>query len=209
MKPITRFNRREFLVTASVGIAGLAGCSDETDPSGEQIELENPSLGDSEAPQLLVFEDLGCPSCANYNQQIFPNVKEDYIDTGKVQYIFYDLVLPANTYSKEAHQCARAVQDVEDESSMWDFKAYVFENQNRLDWDLLEEAAETVSNNVDEIITKAENKRYQAVIDENGNYAEELGIPGTPGFYMNETVFDGFRTYSGLASQIDRQLGQL
>lgn len=183
-------------------VVGLAGCSDETDPDSQR-EVRNPTLGDEDGVDLLVFEDLGCPACASYSLNIFENLRRDYIETGEINYIFHDLVLPADSFSEEAHQVMRAVQDVEGEEAFWEFKMYIYENQNRLGWDLLEEAASEVSDETDEIIERAQNREYLSVIEENGDLAEEYSIPGTPGFHMEGTTFESIQSYSQLASQID------
>src|SRR5262245_24432957 len=42
-------------------------------------------LGEPSAPISVVeFLDFDCPSCRNFDQTVFPHIRADYIDTGKV-----------------------------------------------------------------------------------------------------------------------------
>ena len=48
---------------------------------GVQIE------GDPDAPvHVIEYASLTCPHCAQFQTDIFPELKKDYIDTGKITY---------------------------------------------------------------------------------------------------------------------------
>lgn len=48
-------------------------------------------LGDPDAPVTIVeFSSLTCPHCAKFHRETFPDLKEKYIDTGKVRLVFKD-----------------------------------------------------------------------------------------------------------------------
>lgn len=92
------FSRRRF-VASSVALASvastlaLAGCGDSKD-SFDVKELLKPgalpemSLGKADAPVTVIeYSSLGCPHCAAFAQEVFPHLKADYIDKGKVRYI--------------------------------------------------------------------------------------------------------------------------
>jgi protein-disulfide isomerase len=51
-------------------------------PLGERV------LGKSTAPVTVIeYVSLTCPHCANFQKTLFPRVKKEFIDTGKVRYI--------------------------------------------------------------------------------------------------------------------------
>lgn len=59
-----------------------------------KLSLENPYLGDEQAPLVVMeFYDYECEYCAQYHKSVFPRLKKEYIDTGKVRFIFRDLIL--------------------------------------------------------------------------------------------------------------------
>ena len=46
-----------------------------------------PTVGQSKAPvSIIVFEDLKCPICAKFNNDVYPNVIKKYIDEGTAKY---------------------------------------------------------------------------------------------------------------------------
>lgn len=69
---------------------------------------EDRILGNAEAPVTIIeYASLSCPHCANFHATRFKWIKENYIDTGKVKFIFRDFPLnqPALLGSMLA-QCA-------------------------------------------------------------------------------------------------------
>ncbi|NQV83995.1 MAG: DsbA family protein [Rhodospirillales bacterium] len=52
------------------------------------------SIGKADAPVTIIeFSSLGCPHCAKFHRDTLPQIKKDYIDTGKVRLIFQDFPL--------------------------------------------------------------------------------------------------------------------
>ncbi|MGM7700309.1 DsbA family protein [Pseudalkalibacillus sp. Hm43] len=64
----------------------------ESAQPGQEIEVsyENqPTVGEEDAPVKLVeFFDFKCPHCASFAQQVYPQIKADFIDTGKASMTF-------------------------------------------------------------------------------------------------------------------------
>ena len=51
-------------------------------------------IGSDEAVvKIKIFSSLTCPHCANFHINVIPKIKNEYIDTGKVQLIFIDFPL--------------------------------------------------------------------------------------------------------------------
>src|SRR5471032_2215145 len=52
------------------------------------------ALGSANAPVTITeFASMTCPHCSAFNETVFPKVKSEYIDTGKVRYIFREFPL--------------------------------------------------------------------------------------------------------------------
>jgi len=50
------------------------------------------TLGDADAPVTVVeYASFTCPHCANFHKDQFKRLKADYIDTGKVRFVFRDV----------------------------------------------------------------------------------------------------------------------
>ena len=204
-------NRRQTLKTGATVALGLsiAGCNTQSEPDSEQISLNAPALGDSDAPQILAFEDLGCGFCARFHQNVFPSFREDYIETGDIQYVFNDYVIPAGQFSSESHQYASGVQDIIGTEAFFQYIEYIFNNQSRINVDSLQsQLSELVDSqdDIDQIIENAENRRYQESIDSGNQLGNQYNIRGTPRFVLNGTVIEDVGTYSAFSAAVDAQL---
>jgi protein-disulfide isomerase len=97
-----RTTRRQFLLAASslALAAALSGGALELLSQGAlaqtvaEAELMQPGplgdevLGDEKAPVTIIeYASMTCPHCAHFALTTFPQLKEKYIDTGKVKYI--------------------------------------------------------------------------------------------------------------------------
>lgn len=50
--------------------------------------------GSEDAPVTIVeYASLTCPHCATFSKSIFPKIKEEFIDTGKVRFIYRNYVM--------------------------------------------------------------------------------------------------------------------
>ena len=98
-----RSTRRQFLLSASALVlaAALTGASLEFPGAGAiaqstaEAELMQPgplgevAMGADNAPVTIIeYASMTCPHCANFSINTFPALKEKYIDTGKVRFIF-------------------------------------------------------------------------------------------------------------------------
>jgi protein-disulfide isomerase len=95
--------RREFTLgvsvvalTASLGLPAWAQRVDTV----PQAELNHPSalgdmvMGSESAPVTIIeYASMSCVHCAHFAVETFPKLKERYIDTGKVRYIFREFPL--------------------------------------------------------------------------------------------------------------------
>ena len=58
------------------------------------MSLPDMALGPANAPVTITeYASMTCPHCAAFNEQVFPKIKSEYIDTGKVRYIFREFPL--------------------------------------------------------------------------------------------------------------------
>ncbi|MDV7340013.1 DsbA family protein [Terasakiella sp. A23] len=56
-----------------------------------EMEYEERVLGDPNAPVTMIeYASMTCPHCASFHIETLPQIKKDFIDTGKVKMIFRD-----------------------------------------------------------------------------------------------------------------------
>ena len=87
------------------GIAYFTNESGPRDPNAPKVDpdvatlmeegpLEDIVMGKADAPNTIVeYASMTCPHCANFYNDVFPEVKEKYIDTGKARFVFREFPL--------------------------------------------------------------------------------------------------------------------
>ena len=67
------------------------------------------SIGDASGVPMIEYGSLTCPHCAAFSREVLPELKKDYIDTGKVRFIFREF--SRNPLDVAAFVLARCVGD--------------------------------------------------------------------------------------------------
>jgi protein-disulfide isomerase len=74
-----------------VAALGLAACQQKAAPA---VTADEMSLGSPTAKVTVVeYASVGCPYCARFNNEMFPAFKAKYVDTGKVHYVFREMLV--------------------------------------------------------------------------------------------------------------------
>ena len=113
-----RITRREFVVSSGALIAAAALCSSaplafaQQSPTQEELLRPGPLpdlvLGKADAPVTIIeYASMTCPHCATFHKTTYPALKEKYIDTGKVRFIFREF--PLDELAVAASMLARCV----------------------------------------------------------------------------------------------------
>ena len=85
---------RRFQVLAMTVLVAftLAACNAKT--AGAGATPDDMSLGDPKAKVTLIeYASVGCPVCARWQKEVYPGFKAKYIDTGKVHYVFREMLV--------------------------------------------------------------------------------------------------------------------
>ena len=83
----------------TVGTAAVAQTGARPpEPNGKVADLkitdQDYALGPKDAKIVLVeYASLTCPHCAQFHTQVLPGLKKEFIDTGKIRYIYRDFPL--------------------------------------------------------------------------------------------------------------------
>jgi protein-disulfide isomerase len=100
---IAMITRREFVMSSSALLAlgafgALGGTAWAETFSVLELEAKGPlddiPMGSENAPVTIIeYASMTCPHCADFEVRTFPQLKEKYIDTGKVRYIMREYPL--------------------------------------------------------------------------------------------------------------------
>jgi protein-disulfide isomerase len=174
----------------------------------ELISAKAPTLGkDSAKVTMVEFTDYQCPFCSRYINDSFVQIKKDYIDTGKIRYMQFDLPLPFHTNAKPAALAARCSGD---QNKYWEMHDVLFEKQT--DWES-GDAKEKFAGYASEIGLNAstfaqcyDSGKYNEAIDEDLALAQKVGASGTPTFFINGERLVGAQPISAFTAVLDKQL---
>jgi protein-disulfide isomerase len=151
---------------------------------------DGPSLGQSDAPVTLVeFSDYQCPFCGRFFKQTFTALKTDYIDTGKLRYVFRDF--PLDTPHPQARKAAEATHCAGAQGHYWAMHDILFNNQNAFQVDNLKAFARDLGLDTDAFNTCLDQGTYAEAVNQHQAAGTQAGITGTPGFFIGKTSAEG------------------
>ena len=157
------------------------------------------SLGSEHAPVTLVeYGDFECPSCKVAVQtpklllERFPN---------KVRFIFRHFPLPdAHPHALLAAEASEAAAG---QGRFWQMHDLLYENQGRLDDDLLVELAQALHLAPAPLLQALETKEFQPHVRADFTGGVRSGVNGTPTFFINGQRHDGSYDFASLVEAID------
>ena len=171
-----------------------------------------PSLGDENAPVTIVeFSDFECPFCKSLFDETLPQIKKEFIDTGKVK--FYYRHYPLTSIHPNAQLAAEASECANDQDKFWDYHDLLFENQ--VEWAALAsddvsakfgEYAGEVGLSVNEFSDCLTSGKFADLVNEDLNDGTAAGVDGTPGTFINGYLTVGAVPYEQFKSEIETRL---
>lgn len=186
--------------------------------SGEEkqrvdIDVKNqPAIGNANAPVKIVeFGDFKCPSCKRFHDIVYPLLKKEYIDTGKVQLVFRNFQF-IGTDSITAGMIGEAIYAQKPEA-FWKYYSLIYQNQKDENtvWATPEYILPLVKKHIPEIdINKinedVKNEKYKQEVANDNSYARSLQLDGVPAVYVNGIAIDNPLDYRELKNQIEEEL---
>lgn len=177
-------------------------------------------LGDKNSPvEIIEFSDYQCPFCRKFWTETFPQIKKEYIDTGKVRLVYRDFPLdnihPAALPSAIAVECVREKGGDEAYFKMHD---KIFKEGNILD-----------SGNANGPVTKTaqfgdtelkkwakdigydigsclDSSKYKNEVQSDQADGSAAGVTGTPAFFINGKLLSGAQPFANFKQAIDAEL---
>lgn len=199
-------NRRKYIATVASGVtASLAGCLPDT----ERVqEMPRPYIGAKESDVVVkVYEDLSCPACRQFNQNVKPQIEEEYISSGEIRFEHYDFPLPVSPrWSYEAPNAARSVQDRTDNETFFEYVDLLFENQSSMSTEVITDVAESVGVEKPEAVANdASASLYRPVIQADKKSGEEIGVSRTPTVLVNDEILSQ-SSFNVISNVVDSEL---
>lgn len=188
-------------------------------PTSAKVSVDDdPVLGSKEAKVTLIeFSDYECPFCKRHFTDVYPSLKKDYIDTGKVKMVFRDYPLPFHdpmaTFEANAASCAR---EQGGDSVYFKFHDSLFtktkSNGNGLTKDEVYQIASDIGLNQADLKTCADSLKYAEEVKKDVVDGSSAGVSGTPSFFAGKSdpsgtitgnIIVGAQPYTAFQSAID------
>ncbi|MDI4238102.1 DsbA family protein [Bradyrhizobium sp. 31Argb] len=171
--------------------------------------LPDMALGPQNAPVTITeYASMTCPHCANFNETVFPKIKSEYIDTGKIRYVFREF--PLDIKAAAGSMLARCIAK-DDAPKYFAVIDLLFRQQN--DW---------VMKNTTETLTRIGKQaglsqqqvedclKDQALLDKiaaDQKYANDvLKVNSTPTFFINGEMLKGETSFDEFSKRINSLL---
>jgi protein-disulfide isomerase len=165
------------------------------------------AVGDPNAPITIIeYTDYQCPFCSRHFEQTYPQLKENYIDTGVVYYVFKDF--PLTQIHPQAVLAASAARCAGEQDAYVAMHDMLFATQvewnGRSDADTLfnQYAAEMGLDEVQFATCLAEGT-YEEAINADLNEGISYGVSGTPAFFLNGYFLSGAQPYATFVDAIE------
>lgn len=181
-----------------------AGVKTSLEPPRFAVEVGSaPAKGPAGAPVTIVeFADYECPHCG----RVVPTLKqvaETYGD--RVRIAFRDFPLPNHTKAPKASEAAACAAE---QGQFWEMYEKLFASGGRLDVIDLKRHAIDLGLDSAAFYECLDSGRKAAAIAASVAAGQDLGIGGTPAFYINGRLISGAQPFERFAEIIDEELAR-
>jgi protein-disulfide isomerase len=162
------------------------------------------TMGDPNAPVTVeVYSDYQCSHCGIYASTVEPDFIKDYVDTGKVYYIFrpFNFLGEGSIYAAEAAYCAM------DQGDFWSFHDVLYANMfgettGLTSMEQLTNYAVAAGLNGEAFDDCLASDKYATQYEIDNEYARSQGIEATPSFKIGDAIVG----YGDLIATVDEAL---
>lgn len=169
-----------------------------TQPSGPvKVDLADaPVLGNKDAPVTLIeFSDYECPFCKRSYDQLLPDLKKNYIETGKMKLVYRNLPLPFHQNAHKEAEAALCARDQGGDSVYFKYHDKIFtkttSNGTGLALDQLPTIAQDLGLNISQFQSCLDTGKYKDYVDKDIAYATKVGANGTPTWFIGKSSSNG------------------
>ena len=204
-----------YLITDPVPLNGAAvprpGPGAPAEPKGPiTVNTEgSPSQGNAEARVTMIeFSDYECPFCGRFYTDAYAQLKKEYIDTGKIKFVFKDFPLSFHPQAQKAAESARCVRDQKGDEGYFKMHDLLFANQQSLNVENEKKWALTLGVNGAAFDTCLDSGKHAKIVQDDLAYGQTLGVSGTPTLFINGKEIVGAQPYSVVKQMIEAELAK-
>ncbi len=184
---------------------------------------DDPYKGSPDAPVTIIeFSDFQCPYCAaffgsnealiaSFKQQdptweaAYPRIIEEYVETGKVKFVFRDFPLSNHPYAQKA---AEAAECADDQEKFWEYHDILFEKTPKIEIESLKQYASDLGLDTAQFNNCLDSGKYTSEVQKDLQDGARAGVTGTPAFFVNGKKLSGAQPFSAFKQVIEEELSK-
>ncbi|MBC7877420.1 MAG: DsbA family protein [Anaerolineales bacterium] len=161
-----------------------------------------PSLGPDDAEIVVVeFSDFQCPYCRRFHDETYQALLDAY--PGQIRFVYRNL--PLTSIHPSAMPAAVASLCANDQNAYWDYHEKLFSSETLDEVTYIQYATE-LGLDVETFTACLSSGKHDAFIEEDMNFALDLGVQSTPTFFVNGLAVVGAQPLTSFQQIIDKEL---
>lgn len=190
-------------LTALLLLVSPGAFAQDIAPRGEE-RAGDFALGDPDAPLLLIeYASVACPHCGAWHNNVWPMVKEEYVDTGRLRFVSREMLTGSAPLALAGFMLARCTAG----ESYFDAIDLLFTQQSEIIQAAQSEGgalpvylriAAAVGLNEADFEACLSNEMVRTAVIAAHEQAVEDGIPATPAFVINNILVTTGHDHGGL-----------
>ncbi|RBW48523.1 DsbA family protein [Marinobacter sp. F3R11] len=200
-----------FLTAGPTPTSGdLPVAAPNAEPFPEQLDQYGVSVGAEDAPVVVrEFADFQCPACGTFSKAS-KRLKQEYVETGQVRFVYFDMPLQQHQNALPAAQAARCAGD---QNAYWEMHERLYDSQS--DWSGSNDPVSTFTRYGNDL--GLEERRFQRcmttelhreAVEESRRVAMQLQVTSTP-----TVLVDNIRLtrpgWGQLSALVERELSRI
>lgn len=160
------------------------------DPQALVQKAQGMTIGRNDAPaKMLVFSDFQCPYCGTFALQVEPLLVQEFVNTGKLQFVYYDY--PLGGTHRFSFLASRAARCAGEQNKFWEYHNALFAKQS--EWSFEENApvgklldyGKELGLDRGQFQQCVKSDKYQDVVSANHTLGQRLMVNATPTVFVN------------------------
>lgn len=170
-----------------------------------QVSIEGAAVEGSPNAKvtILEFSDFECPFCSKFYLQTLPQIREQYVKTGKVKFAYMHFPLGMHAYAQKA---AEAAECAGEQGKFWPMHDWMYENPDKLAVPSLKAEAASLGLDTAKFDSCLDSGKYEAKVKSHVQAGQEYGIRGTPSFFINGRMIVGAQPFSVFQAVVEEEL---
>jgi protein-disulfide isomerase len=154
---------------------------------------------------IVEWSDYQCPFCEKFYSQTLGQIREQYVDTGKVKFVYRDFPLD---FHENAQKAAEAAECAGEQGKYWEMHNKLFEEGVSGGVAAFKQYAEDIGLDAAKFNECLDSGAMASEIKKDLQDGQVNGISGTPGFIINGQLVTGAQPFSAFQQVIEAALAK-